>query len=62
MFAIDMQDEESSYIFDDADPSPNIDTNNFGQLLSDFQTNKQLSTDENRYEIHLYWITSLHYY
>jgi hypothetical protein len=57
-----MQDEESSYIFADADPSPNIDTNNFGQLSSGFQTNKQLSTDENRYEIHLYWITSLHYY
>jgi hypothetical protein len=43
-------DEESSYLFVDADPSPNIHTNNFGQLSSDYQTNKQLSTDKNRLE------------
>ncbi|TVU00668.1 hypothetical protein EJB05_53895, partial [Eragrostis curvula] len=40
-------DEESSYIFVDADPST-IQTNNFGQLSSDYETNKPLSTDENR--------------
>jgi hypothetical protein len=54
MIVLDMQDEESSYLFVDADPSPNIHSNNFGQLSSDYQTNKQLSTEKNRYEIHLY--------
>ncbi|GJN21073.1 hypothetical protein PR202_gb08521 [Eleusine coracana subsp. coracana] len=41
-------DEESSFVFVDADPSSNTQTNNFGHLTSDHQTNKPLSADENR--------------
>ncbi|KAK3157964.1 hypothetical protein QOZ80_2AG0130960 [Eleusine coracana subsp. coracana] len=41
-------DEESSFVFVDADPSSTTQTNNFGHLTSDHQTNKPLSADENR--------------
>ncbi|CAL5021999.1 unnamed protein product [Urochloa decumbens] len=43
-----MDEESSSYMFDDTDPSANIQTNNVGQPTSDGSSNKPFSVDENR--------------
>uniref|UniRef100_A0A0A8Y0T2 LsmAD domain-containing protein n=1 Tax=Arundo donax TaxID=35708 RepID=A0A0A8Y0T2_ARUDO len=43
-----MDEESSSYILVEADPSAAIQTNNVSQLTSDFNSNKPLSTDESR--------------
>ncbi|CAO2045803.1 unnamed protein product [Urochloa humidicola] len=43
-----MDEESSSYMFDDTDPSAGIQTNYVGQTTSDDSSNKSFSVDENR--------------
>ncbi|WVZ75386.1 hypothetical protein U9M48_023442 [Paspalum notatum var. saurae] len=43
-----MDEESSSYIFDDTDPSATIETNNDSQPTSNYLSNRPLSADENR--------------
>ncbi|CAN6278568.1 unnamed protein product [Urochloa humidicola] len=43
-----MDEESNCYMFDDTDPSANIQTNNVSQPTSDDSSNKPFSVDENR--------------
>ncbi|KAL6634333.1 hypothetical protein ACP70R_027004 [Stipagrostis hirtigluma subsp. patula] len=41
-------DDQTSYMFDDTDPSSTVLTSNVSRLTSDYQSNKSLSVDESR--------------